>query len=70
MNQINLFLGKVKARKKLLPKPAIKQFVAAVNHVQTGTRVFSIAEAPKRWFAYGFTRDSVAPEWLKKGLLE
>ncbi len=69
MDQINLFLESVKARRKLLPKVAIKQFVAAVKLIETGTRVFSLTSAPKRWVAFGFARESVAPEWLKDELL-
>jgi hypothetical protein len=68
MDQVNLFLDQVKARK--LPKPVRRLFLDAMNHVETGTRVFAIVAAPKRWFAYGFDTGSVVPDWIKGGLLE
>lgn len=70
IDQINAFLDQVKARKSTLPKAAIKQFVLAVKHVETGTRVFSVPDAPKRWLAFGFDKESTAPEWLKDGLMQ
>ncbi len=69
VDQINLFLERMKVRQKKLPKATIKYFLQAMRCVETGTRVFTVTEAPKRWFAFGFSVDSVAPEWLKKGLL-
>lgn len=69
MTTINQFVEKMRARRKFLPKAAITQFVQAVKHVETGTRIFSVSSAPKRWLAFGFTKDSAAPDWLKDGLM-
>lgn len=70
IDQINLFVERMKVRRKtFVSKTIIPQFVQAVRHVEMGTRVFSMVEAPKRWVAFGFSTDSVAPEWLKEGLL-
>jgi hypothetical protein len=70
IDQINLFVETMKVRRKLIPdKRFIPHFLQAMKHVETGTRVFSMVEAPKRWTAFGFSVDSVAPEWLKEGLL-
>ncbi len=69
IDQINLFVEKVKVRRKLIPKEFTPQFVQAVRHVKMGTRVFSIVEAPKRWAAFGFSVETMAPEWLREGLL-
>lgn len=70
LDQINLFLDRVKSHKHLLSKPVRRLVLDAVKHVETGTRVFAIASAPKRWVAFGFDTQSVAPEWIKEGLLE
>jgi hypothetical protein len=69
IDQVNLFLEQMKARRHRIAKGFIPQFLQAVRNVETGTRVFSLVEAPKRWVAFGFSFDSAAPEWLKEGLL-
>lgn len=69
IENINKVVDAVKSRKKVLPKPAIKQFVQAVKNVEMGSRVFSVDVAPKRWLAFGFTKESTVPEWLRDGLM-
>lgn len=69
IDQLNLFVEQVKARRKFINKAFLPMFPKAMKHVEMGTRVFAMAEAPKRWVAFGFSVDMVAPEWLKEGLL-
>lgn len=41
-----------------------RKIVAAVKHLQIGSRVFTIAEEPDHWVAFGFGANTPAPKWL------
>ena len=69
IDQMDVLVNRVRLRLNVLPKAFVASFAQAARHVETGTRVFAIVEAPKRWTAFGFSVSSVAPPWLKEGLL-
>lgn len=70
--QINATLDHIKSQQGSW-KPEVKssfnqQLVAAVRHLEMGSRVFQI-KPPTRWVAFGFGEETPAPDWVKNGLL-
>jgi len=51
------------------PKSGNRGIVEAINNLEMGSRVYSVAEEPARWVAFGFKREDEIPAWLRQGLL-
>lgn len=72
LGRINATLDHIKSQQGGW-KPDIRigfnqRLVAAVRHLEMGSRVFHIKQ-PARWVAFGFGENTPAPEWVKNGLL-
>jgi len=48
---------------------ANKMIVEAITNLEMGSRVFTLAEEPSHWVAFGFKQETEMPEWLRRGLL-
>lgn len=69
LGRIQWIVGILAAKRAGLPKSRNKMLVEAINNLQMGSRVYSVATEPPRWVSYGFKKEGEVPEWLRQGLL-
>ncbi len=68
INWIVKVIGEKRARLNL-PKAGNKMLVEAISNLEIGSRVYTIAQEPPHWVAFGFSKEAEAPAWLKQRLL-